>query len=66
MSYYREKAWIRKKLRSGVTREELRECVGIFSNRDKKKVMSEKQLSEKSYRERYKFLSNVYLILSSK
>lgn len=62
-NYKRERAWIKKKLDSGVNRDELRECVGAFSNKKKKKVMAEKKLSSAGYDKRYKFLSNVYVIL---
>lgn len=55
--------WIDKKIRSGVTRDELRACVGAFSNRDKKTVMAEKKLTEKQYKRRYDFLSEVYSLL---
>lgn len=55
--------WINKKLNCGVTREELRNCVGAFSNRNKKTVMAEKNLTEKQYKKRYDFLSKVYSLL---
>jgi len=56
--------WVKKKLRSGVSKEELLHCVGAFSNKSKQKVMAEKRLNERQYRERYKFLAEVYIILS--
>jgi len=56
-------AWIDKKLKQGVSRKELRECVGRFSNRNKNKVMAEKRLNEKQYKERYDFLAKVYELL---
>ena len=58
-------AWINKKINSGVSRDELRETVGRFSNRDKKKVMAEKGLNEAQYKQRYDFLAKVYTVLSS-
>ena len=64
MKYKKERAWINKKLRSGVSRDELRECVGMFSNKNKNKVMAQKNLSESEYQKRYGFLANVYSILS--
>ena len=64
MKYKKERAWINKKLRSGVSRNELRECVGMFSNKNKNKVMAQKNLSEAEYQKRYGFLANVYSILS--
>lgn len=39
MSYKKEYAWINKKYKQGVSKAELRDSVGIFSNREKKKVM---------------------------
>ena len=63
-TYKRERAWINKKVRSGVNRDELRESVGRFSNKSKKKVMAEKKLSSAGYEKRYKFLSRVYYVLS--
>lgn len=57
------KRWIRKKLSQGVSRDELRNCVGAFSNRSKKAVMAEKKLTEKQYKQRYDFLSKVYSLL---
>jgi len=62
--YYRERAWIRKKLNSGVSKSELYHSVGVFSNKPKRKVMKEKGLTEVKYKKRYNFLFNVYNILS--
>ena len=64
MKYKKERAWINKKLRSGVSRDELRVCVGMFSNKNKNKVMAQKNLSEAEYQKRYGFLANVFCILS--
>lgn len=55
--------WIQKKLSQGVTRDELRSCVGAFSNRKKKTVMTEKNLNEKQYKQRYDFMFQVYQLL---
>ena len=63
--YYKERAWINKKLNSGVTKKELHNTVGIFSNKSKKKVMAEKSLTDKEYRKRYNFLHNVFNILDN-
>ena len=57
------KKWIKKKLASGVSRSELRECVGAFSNKSKKKVMQAKNLTERQYKQRYDFLAKVYSLL---
>lgn len=57
------KAWVDKKLNSGVSKEELYNCVGVFSNKDKSKVMNEKNLTEKQYNRRYKFLFNTFQYL---
>ena len=65
MSFKREHAWINKKLSSGVSRDELRESVGMFSNKNKKKVMAQKNLTEEGYKKRYVFLANVYYLLSN-
>lgn len=62
--YKNEYAWIKRKLASGVSKDELRECVGAFSNKSKDRIMREKNLSSKQYDKRNKFLSNVYYILS--
>ena len=61
--YFRERAWINKKLKSGVSKYELYHSVGAFSNKPKKKVMSEKGLTEAQYKKRWTFLFNVYNIL---
>ena len=61
----RAKAWVHKKLNSGVSKENLRNCIGAFSNRSKKKVMQEKGLSDKQYKRRYDFLYNAYVYLES-
>ena len=61
--YYRERAWIKKKINQGVSKKELFNNVGIFSNKSKKKVMAEKKLTAKEYDKRYKFLHNVYMLL---
>ena len=61
--YYREQAWINKKINQGITKKELYNTVGIFSNKSKQKVMAEKNLTEKEYDKRYKFLHNVFCLL---
>ena len=61
--FWRERSWIKKKINSGVSREELFHSVGAFSNKDKKKVMEQKGLTEKQYKKRYAFLLNVYNLL---
>ena len=63
-NYRCERAWIFKKIRNGVTQNELRTSVGIFSNRKKKKVMAQKNLSEKQYKKRREFLGNAYVLLN--
>ena len=65
-SYRGEHAWINKKLRQGIRPDVLRNSIGAFSNRKKETVMKEKGLSEREYKKRYKFLGNVYYLLSSK
>ncbi len=66
MSKSREERWIEQKMRSGVSRETLLHTVGCFSNKKKERVMKEKNLTEKQYRERYDFLGKVYSILSDR
>lgn len=61
--FKRENAWIKKKYRQGVSKKELRESVGIFSNKKKEKVMKDKNLTSSQYKKRYDFLSNVYYLL---
>lgn len=61
--YRQAKAWIEKKTNSGVTKEQLRVCVGIFSNRKKESVKAQKSLNEKQYKERRHFLANVFYLL---
>lgn len=61
----RAKAWVDKKLRQGVNKNELYACVGAFSNRKKSVVMAEKNLSEKQYQKRYNFLANAFAYLES-
>lgn len=63
--YVCEKAWIYKKLNSGVSQKELLNGVGAFSNKSKEKVMKDKNLSNSQYQKRYSFLENVYYLLSS-
>lgn len=58
------RAWINKKLRSGVSKTELLNCVGAFSNKKKERVKAQKGLSEAEYKKRYDFLAKVYYILS--
>lgn len=60
---YKERTWIRKKLKSGISQSQLLHNVGVFSNKSKSKVKEQKRLSEKQYQARYKFLSNVYQLL---
>ena len=62
-AYSKESKWIKKKLRSGISQSQLLHNVGCFSNKPKSKVKYEKNLSEKQYQARYKFLSNVYRLL---
>lgn len=63
--YFRERAWIRSKQAKGVSKTELLNCVGVFSNKKKSRVMSEKNLSEKEYAKRATFLARVYYLLST-
>ena len=58
------RAWINKKIASGVSREYLLHTVGSFSNKKKSVVMKQKGLTSKQYDERYAFLAKVYYILS--
>ena len=60
-----ERAWIQKKIDSGVKQEELRTSIGIFSNRKKKRVMESKGISSKQYEKRKEFLGNAYVLLSN-
>lgn len=60
-----ERAWIFKKINKGVSQDELRTSVGIFSNRKKKKVMAQKNLSEKQYKKRKEFLGNAFVLLNN-
>lgn len=64
-NYIKEKRWINKKLRSGVSKKELLNTVGMFSNKKKEKVMAQKGLTEQEYKKRYAFLARVYYILSN-
>lgn len=43
--YSKEKEWINKKINSGVTREQLLNGVGSFSNKPKKVVMQKKRFN---------------------
>ncbi len=63
MSFNSAQRWINKKIKQGVTKNQLRACVGSFSNKSKKKVMQEKNLTEKQYKQRYDFLAKVYSLL---
>ena len=66
MKYNKERAWIKKKLRQEhLTQNELLNTVGIFSNMKKQKVMAEKNINSSEYERRYKFLGNVYYLLST-
>lgn len=64
-SYKNERAWIRKKLNNGTSQNELLNCVGIFSNKKKEKIMQQKNLTNQQYKKRYSFLANVYYLLSN-
>ena len=64
MSYKKEYAWINKKYKQGVSKKELVNSVGAFSNKKKNKVMAEKKLTSKQYEQRKSFLFNVYNILT--
>ena len=61
----RARAWVNKKLRQGVSKKELYRCIGLFSNKKKDRVMQEKQLTEKQYKQRYDFLYNAFCYLES-
>jgi hypothetical protein len=58
--------WAERKLRQGVPKNELLHCVGAFSNKKKQKVMAEKKLNERQYKQRYDFMAKVYVYLSNK
>ena len=64
-NFYKEKRWIAKKRREGVSDKELLNTVGMFSNKKKEKVMAQKRLTERQYKERYDFLARVYFLLSN-
>ena len=63
--YFRERAWIKSKYAKGVSKRDLMNCVGAFSNKKKERVMREKGLSEREYKKRYNFLINVYYLLNN-
>lgn len=65
MKLSKEEAWIRKKLREnpGLTRDQLRHTVGMFSNKKPEKAKAEKGLNQKQYEERRSFLARVYSLL---
>ena len=54
------RAWINKKLSQGVSKTELYNSVGVFSNKTKQQVMKEKGLTESQYKRRYNFLFHVF------
>ena len=64
--YYRERQWIEKKRRAGVSDKELLHSVGMFSSKKKEKVMAQKGINSREYKKRYDFLANVYYLLSNK
>ena len=64
-NFRRERAWIQKKYAQGVSKSDLMNSVGIFSNKKKERVMGEKGLSEREYKKRYAFLANVYFLLNN-
>ena len=47
-NFYRERAWIKSKYAKGVSKNELLSCVGVFSNKKKSRVMSEKIFPKKN------------------
>ena len=59
------RAWINKKLRQGVSRKDLYNSVGAFSNKKKEIVMKQKGLTEKQYQQRYDFCYKVFIALES-
>ena len=59
------RAWIYKKMNSGVSQSDLLNSVGAFSNKDKEFVKKQKKLSDKQYEKRYTFLEKVYFLLSN-
>ena len=59
------KAWVHKKLKQGVPKKELLYCVGVFSNKEKAKVMKQKNLSSKQYERRHNFLYKAYCYLEN-
>ena len=66
MKYSKERAWIKKKLyRENISQNELFNTVGMFSNKKREKVMAEKNINSAEYDRRYKFLENVYFLLSN-
>ena len=64
-SFRRERAWIEKKLNSGVSAKELYHSVGAFSNKTKEKVMKQKGLSSDGYKKRYDFCFRVFSLLET-
>lgn len=58
------RAWIHKKIKSGVKQAELRDSVGLFSNRKKEETMKMKKMTSKQYDRRYSFLEEVFFLLT--
>ena len=61
----RAKAWVDKKLRSGVPPSELYRCLGFFSKTKKEKKMKQKNLSSSGYDKRYEFCYNAFCYLET-
>lgn len=63
-SFSKERTWIAKKRAMGVSDEQLLNGVGLWSNKKKEDEMKRRNLSSKEYDKKYKFLFNVYNLLS--
>lgn len=57
-------AWINRILdKTSVDPKQLHSCIGKFSNKKKKKVMAEKNITSSEYERRRKFLFRAFCIL---
>lgn len=64
MKYLKQqRAWIKKKIKSGVSKEQLMQNLALFLEKNDKKIIEQKKISPKQLKRRKEFVLDCYDIL---
>ena len=59
----RQRAWIKKKIKSGVSKKKLMHNLALFLEKNDKKIIEQKKISPKQLKRRKEFVLDCYDIL---